>query len=144
MDIIKQLHFASQVWVILLPAILMALDILTGLAYAWESKTFKSSRMREGLGKKFGELTYIVISVAATVAMSLPEYIVIGVATYILFMELLSVMENCDKLGAPVPKFIKTTFDKISDSLQNDDYDELKKKIEHLEALAKKEGIKDD
>ena len=130
MDIIKQLHFASRIWIIALPALFMALDICTGLVYAWESGTFISSKMREGLGKKFGELTYIVIGVAVTVAMSLPEYLIIGIATYILFMEFLSIVENCDKLGAPIPGFIRKALAQANESLQNDDLDTIAGKIE--------------
>ena len=121
MDLINQLHFTSRVWVIALPCLLMALDIMTGLVYAWESGTFKSSRMREGLGKKFGELSYIIIGVAVTVAMGLPHYILIGIASYILFMEMMSVCENAEKLGAPLPKFVRNALHSINDSLQNDD-----------------------
>lgn len=130
MDVIKELHFASRLWIIALPALFMALDICTGLVYAWESGTFKSSKMREGLGKKFGELTYIVIGVAVTVAMTLPEYLVIGIATYILFMELLSIVENCDKLGAPIPGFVRKALAQANESLQNDDLDTIAGKIE--------------
>ncbi|MBR4681603.1 MAG: phage holin family protein [Fibrobacter sp.] len=133
MDIIKQLHFASRIWIIALPALFMALDICTGLVYAWESGTFKSSKMREGLGKKFGELTYIVIGVAVTVAMSLPEYLIIGIATYILFMEFLSIVENCDKLGAPIPGFIRKALAQANESLQNDDLPTIIEKVEELE-----------
>lgn len=133
MDIIKQLHFASRIWIIALPALFMALDICTGLVYAWESGTFKSSKMREGLGKKFGELTYIVIGIAVTVAMTLPEYLIIGIATYILFMEFLSIVENCDKLGAPIPGFIRKALAQANESLQNDDLPTIIEKVEELE-----------
>lgn len=137
MNALKQLHFVSQFWVIALPTLLMALDIMTGLVYAWETGTFKSSKMREGLGKKFGELAYIVIGIAVTVAMTLPQYIIIGIATYIVFMETMSVCENCDKLGAPLPKFVKKALYAISDSLQNDDYKDLKKKLDKYEDVIK-------
>lgn len=137
MDIIKQLHFTSQIWTIALPSLLMFLDICTGLVYAWESGTFKSSRMREGLGKKFGELTYICIGAAATVAMGLPHYILIGIASYILFMELMSVCENCDKLGAPLPKFVRNALHSISDSLQNDDLPTIIDKADEIEDMLK-------
>lgn len=133
MDVIKELHFASRFWIIALPALFMALDICTGLVYAWESGTFKSSKMREGLGKKFGELTYIVIGVAVTVAMTLPEYLVIGIATYILFMELLSIVENCDRLGAPIPGFVRKALAQANESLQNDDLSTIKEKLEDVE-----------
>lgn len=137
MNALKQLHFVSQFWVIALPTLLMALDIMTGLVYAWETGTFKSSKMREGLGKKFGELAYIVIGIAVTVAMTLPQYIIIGIATYIVFMETMSVCENCDKLGAPLPKFVKKALYAISDSLQNDDYKDLKEKLDKYEDVIK-------
>lgn len=137
MNALKQLHFVSQFWVIALPTLLMALDIMTGLVYAWETGTFKSSKMREGLGKKFGELAYIVIGIAVTVAMMLPQYIIIGIATYIVFMETMSVCENCDKLGAPLPKFVKKALYAISDSLQNDDYKDLKEKLDKYEDVIK-------
>lgn len=133
MDIIKQLHFASRIWIIALPALFMALDICTGLVYAWESGTFKSSKMREGLGKKFGELTYIVIGIAVTVAMTLPEYLIVGIATYILFMEFLSIVENCDKLGAPIPGFIRKALAQANESLQNDDLSTIIEKVEDIE-----------
>lgn len=139
MDIIKQLHFASRLWIIALPALFMALDICTGLVYAWESGTFKSSKMREGLGKKFGELTYIVIGIAVTVAMTLPEYLIIGIATYILFMEFLSIVENCDKLGAPIPGFIKKALAQANESLQNDDLSEIMHKADELKDVMKDE-----
>jgi toxin secretion/phage lysis holin len=147
MEILKQLHFNGQ-WLIALPVMLMGLDILTGLMYAWTSKTFESARMRAGLGKKFGEMSYIVIGLAVTAAMSLPKYVVTGIAVYIIFMELLSIMENCDKLGAPVPAFIKNAFISADSILKNDSYTEImgklskldKAELEQLKAWLKKEG----
>ena len=136
MDFLKELHFASRGWTIALPVLFMALDILTGLLYAWSSGTFKSSKMREGLGKKVGELTYIVIGIAMTIAMTLPEYIIIGIVVYILFMELLSIVENCDKLGAPLPGFVRKALDQANQSLQHDDFETIKKKA--------KEGFVDE
>lgn len=139
MDLLKQLHFASHLWIIALPSLMMGLDIMTGLVYAWESGTFKSSRMREGLGKKFGELTYIVIGAAATVALMLPEYLIIGISAYIIFMEILSIVENCDKLGAPIPGFVRKALKSVSESLQNDDYKTINEKLNNI-----KDKVADD
>ena len=132
MDLLKELHFNGW-WIVALPTMLMGLDIMTGLIYAWTSKTFQSSKMRTGLGKKFGEMAYIVIGIAATVAMDLPQYILCGIAAYIIFMELLSIMENCDKLGAPVPKFVKTAFATAETALQSDSYAELMAKLSKMD-----------
>ena len=131
-NIIKELHLANKAWVLLLPCICMAIDIATGLAYAWVSKTFDSARMRAGLGKKFGELSYIVLGCIACYALGVPLYIAIAISLYIDFMEAMSIMENGDKLGAPMPGFIKRVVNNVSDSLQNDDLDTIIKKAEEL------------
>ena len=131
-EFLEQIHFSSQCWVIGLPALLMALDILTGLIYAWTSRTFDSARMRAGLGKKFGELAYLVIAAAAVYGMSLPRYILYGVVLYISFMELMSIIENCDKLGAPVPKFVRVVVNNVGHALDTaEDPDDVADVIKH-------------
>ena len=131
-NIIKELHLANKAWVLLLPSVCMAFDIATGLIYAWVSKTFDSARMRAGLGKKFGELSYIVLGCVACYALGVPLYIAIAISLYIDFMEVMSIMENGDKLGAPIPKFIKNVVNNINDSLKNDDLDAIIHKAEEL------------
>lgn len=133
MEVIELLNFNGN-WLIGLPVGLMGLDILTGLIYAWVSKTFESSRMRAGLGKKIGEMAYIVIGLAVTYAMSLPRYVVVGIAAYIVFMEMLSIMENGNKLGAPVPAFVKNAFLAAESILKNDSYTEILLKLEKMDA----------
>lgn len=49
------MHLQSKVWILLLPCICMAFDIMTGLLHAWVSETFQSARIRAGLAKKVGE-----------------------------------------------------------------------------------------
>lgn len=132
MNILKELHMVNKAWVILLPCICMGFDIVTGLIHAWVSKTFDSARMRAGLGKKFGELSYIVLGCVACYALGVPLYIAVAISLYIDFMEGMSIMENCDKLGAPLPRFIKAVINNINDSLQNDDLDTIIKKAEEL------------
>lgn len=127
-DFVEQLHFSHNYWIVVLPVLLMGLDILTGLIYAWVSKTFQSARMRAGLAKKFGEMAYIIIGVATTYAMELPLYILVGIACYICFMEFMSILENCDKLGAPIPAAVKAVLNNIDESLKHDDIQELQKK----------------
>lgn len=140
-EILESLHFTHSYWIIVLPVLLMGLDIITGLVYAWVSKTFDSAKMRAGLAKKFGELAYIIIGVATTYAMGLPMYILIGIASYICFMEFMSILENCDKLGAPIPGFVKAVLNNIDESLKNDSLPEIEKKAK--EAGKHTESIQD-
>ena len=131
-DFFNSIHFVNNAWILALPAIMMALDILSGFIYAWISKTFESSKMRAGLGKKFGELSYIVIGTMATIGLGLPGYILKGISIYIIFMEVMSIIENAEKLGAPIPAFVKSVVNNVNDSLSKDDYETLKKRLEDL------------
>lgn len=105
-DVLKQIKFANDFWVVMLPAILMALDIITGFVNAWSKNDIKSSVMRQGLARKFGELVVIAIGQLFFYGVGLPKYIVAGISTYIILMELISICENLKKLGVPIPKFI--------------------------------------
>lgn len=114
MNIMQQMHlqFNSEIWLVVIPVILMAIDILTGYLSAWKMGEIKSQKMRDGVGKKVAEICYIVIGFVlrfATGATTIAYFISI----YIMYMELVSVFENADKLGVPIPKFIS---DKLNNS----------------------------
>lgn len=132
-DFISNIRFTHAAWLLGFPAIMMALDILTGLIYAWITKTFDSAKMRAGLGKKFAELSYIVIGAMATAGLGLPTEIITGISLYIIFMEGMSILENCEKLGAPIPGFVKAVINNVNETLSKDDYESIKKKLEQIE-----------
>lgn len=106
-EIIQNLHFSSDTWAVATPFILIGVDILTGLIYAWANQCFSSSKMRAGLSKKLGEIIIIVLGELFSFAVGLPKYIMNGILFYIGFMEFMSIIENLDKLNVPIPKFIK-------------------------------------
>ena len=103
---LDNLRFANELWIFLVPAVLMAIDVITGSINAWAKNDFKSYKMRQGLVKKCGEITILAIGTLFKFAFGLPWYIIGGVAFYIIFMELISICENLDKMGVPIPKFI--------------------------------------
>lgn len=98
---------AEEYKLILLPFILMVIDFLTGITHAWATGHLKSYKMREGLNKKVGELSILLVGYLFTWAVSAPKYIIIGVTIYIIIMELISLSENLDKMGVPLPKPLK-------------------------------------
>ena len=125
--IIETIHFVNLAWLLLIPAAMMGIDILTGLIYAFITNSFQSAKMRSGLGKKAGELLIILIGVLFTFGMGIPTYILKGIALYIIFMELMSILENLDKLGVPIPAFISRTLNNINDDIMHkEDLTELK------------------
>lgn len=118
-NLIEQLRFANELWIFLVPTILMAIDVITGSVNAWAKKDFKSFKMRTGLVKKCGEITILTIGTLFKFAFGLPWYVVAGVAFYIIFMELISICENLDKMGVPIPKFISKALSSAQKQLED-------------------------
>lgn len=132
-DILTNFHFVNEAWVLVTPILLMTVDIVTGTVYAWSSKTFQSKRMRSGLSKKVGEISILVIGEVLSFSLGLPRYIMSGISAYIILMELMSVMENADKMGAPIPKSIKKVINNVNDEvnheLTNEEIEEILKRM---------------
>ena len=105
MNNLLQLNFASTIWQIVLPLVLMVIDIITGYYNAWKNNEVQSKKMRDGIGKKIAELTYILIGFLFAEAFNVSP-ISQFVSIYIIYMELVSVAENCKKLGVKMPKMI--------------------------------------
>lgn len=105
-NLINEIQFTSVMWSILAPLILIVLDVCTGVLIAWKNNDFKSSKMRAGLSKKFGELVYILVGILTKYALGtdLVLYFAVG---YICLMEVSSLAENCDKLGVEMPETLK-------------------------------------
>lgn len=116
--ILESVKFTNEIWVFVIPGILMAIDMLTGSLNAWVKQDFKSFRMRQGLVKKCGEIAILGIGELFTVGMVLPMYILSGISFYIIFMELISICENLQKMGVPIPKFIKKALDDTEKALE--------------------------
>ena len=105
-ELIQNIHFTSAWWAMLAPLILIVIDVITGVVIAWRDNNFKSSVMRAGLSKKFGELVYVLIGVLTKYALG-TEMILYFTVIYICLMELSSLAENCDKLGVDIPDLLK-------------------------------------
>ena len=103
----------------MLPSILMALDVATGFINAWAKNEIKSSVMRQGLARKFGELTIIAIGQLFFYGIGLPRYCIGFISFYIIFMELVSIAENLDKLGVPIPKFIHKVLSNAENKIES-------------------------
>ena len=142
-DLIEAVHFTNMMWLLLIPAAMMGIDVLTGLIYAFISETFKSTRMRSGLAKKAGEMLIIVMGMMFCFGMGIPEYVLSAVSLYIIFMEFMSVMENMKKLGVPIPAALYRVLDTANDVINNtEDIEELKKQLEEMKKLIDSGNLK--
>lgn len=114
--VITDFKITNVVWFILLPLILAILDVITGYLNAWIKNDIQSKKMREGLGKKVGELVYCSVALLINLLFNLPSisYFITG---YICFMEIMSLAENCDKLGVPMPNVLKKKVNNLKDEM---------------------------
>ena len=133
-EILAGFHFVNDFWAWMLPLALMLADFLTGTVNAWIKGEVESSKMREGLAKKFGEIAVIVLTNLMCYALQLTRHVCTAVSLYIVVMELISVFENFDKLGVPIPKFIKSALAGFTDKINNDeDADDILDKLKDKE-----------
>ena len=102
-ELLNTFHFTNEVWAVMIPIILMGIDVLTGVVNAWIKGEIKSSKLREGLAKKFGEISVIVIGEIFVIGFGLSGVLADGISLYLIIMELISICENLDKLGVPIP-----------------------------------------
>ena len=121
LQFISQFHFRNELWVLFIPLGLMAIDVLTGIIKAWAKNDFQSAIMRAGLAKKAGEIMILVVGELISYGLMLPDAIMKGISFYIIFMEIMSILENADELGIPVPKFVRDVINNVDDKLQHGD-----------------------
>lgn len=126
LQFISQFHFRNELWVLFIPLGLMAIDVLTGIIKAWAQNDFKSAIMRAGLAKKAGEIMILVVGELISYGLMLPDAIMNCISFYIIFMEIMSILENADELGIPVPKFVKDVINNVDDTLQHGDKNDKK------------------
>lgn len=112
MEILEKLQYTHEYLKLVLPLGLMVIDIITGYYNAWKSKKISSSKMRDGLGKKLAEIVYIVVGMLISYAFNI-QVISVFISLYIVYMEIMSIAENCKKLGVDMPE-------KLKEKLNND------------------------
>lgn len=121
---LTNISYANVYWLFLLPAILIAGDIITGWIQASVNGTWDSTKMRKGLFRKGGEFLVVIIAFVTEYAIPVLQDIHVArfASIYIVIMEVLSVMENLDQAGVPIPPFLHDRLKKIKDSADNGDY----------------------
>lgn len=121
MESLQQINFTHRYWIILLPIIMMAADIVTGWLQAAINGTWDSTKMRVGLFRKSGEILVVIIAYAIQEGISLPVDVPAFIAGYIVVMEILSICENLDQAGLPVPTWITKRLKKVAHDMTEDD-----------------------
>lgn len=124
MDTLQNISYTHRFWVFLLPLVLMAADIVTGWIQASVNGTWDSTKMRKGLYRKSGELLTILVAYAIQEAVTLSIDVTACISGYVIIMELLSIIENLDQAGIPVPTFVRSKLGKVAKEIdEGEDHD---------------------
>lgn len=97
------------------------LDFLSGMIKAFKNHDFDSSVMRDGLVNKMGEVITLLLAILAE--KSLPYFdisigtpVFNGICTYLILMEIGSIIENVGSINKNlVPEKLRKFFKKIGD-----------------------------
>lgn len=111
-DIMNMINFQHSWDILICPMVLMLCDIISGFLGAWKDKKISSSKLRSGIIHKFGEILIIVISIYLNYSIGIPAEISKFVSAYIIVMEIISIIENIEKLGISLPKSITDRLEK--------------------------------
>ena len=116
---LSQITYTQPYWIILLPLIGAASDIITGWIQASVNSSWDSTVMRKGLYRKAGELLVVILGCVAeyAVPMARDAHVATFLSLYIVLMEVISVVENLDHAGVVIPAFLKDRLQKTKDSI---------------------------
>lgn len=109
-QIVNTLNFSSIAWQIITPICFSLADILTGFIQALINKNPDSQIMRAGLLHKILIILVIILSFIIDLAFNL-NFISKIVCTYVVVMEITSILENLQKAGIDL-KFLNDFFKK--------------------------------
>ena len=94
----------------------VTVDYITGIVYAFCSKTLTSKTGAKGIAKKLAILCVVAVSSALGNFVLGSDSLRTAVTFYYISNEGLSIIENCVKLGVPVPSVLKNTLGNIGSS----------------------------
>lgn len=120
-------------WAIFIWLGCIVLDYLAGSLAARKDQNWSSAIAREGLWHKLGEIFAVMVAALCDIALEVivnttgielpievgPLITPVVLLWYIL-TEIGSVIENCGKLGAPVPPWFKQSVDKAKQQIDKD------------------------
>lgn len=94
----------------------MVLDYITGVLYAWYTKTISSEVGLKGLSKKFLIILILIGAVMLDRMMSNGTWVFRTLVCYFYIAnEGISLLENAGNLGLPIPEKLKSALEQLKD-----------------------------
>ena len=105
--------------------VLVILDYATGMTNAWIHRELSSNKGIQGIVKKIGYfiaivvamvVDYLIIQFAQYFNFNVPPQatiVALLVTIWLILNEALSILENLDKIGTPIPNFLKKLIERL-------------------------------
>ena len=128
--------FASYLGALAVPIVvlmvMMIIDYLSGMLAAWSEGTLSSKVGAKGIVKKVGYMALIVVAMGvdylicsgiSAASLDLPYTMWFGllVAVWLIINEMISILENLDRLDVPIPGFLRAIVKKLKISADGKD-----------------------
>ncbi len=123
-------YFSILAVPIIVLAIVMVIDYITGMVSAWHNSELSSKKGVFGIVKKLCYLAlvcvgmgvdYLIYSALSQINVTVSYTIFFGilVAIWLIINELISILENLSRIGVPLPKFIVSVVSKLKNTVEN-------------------------
>ncbi len=117
-------YFRELAAPLLLLLAVMALDWISGISAAWVNRRLDSRIGLTGIVKKVGyllvvavgmTLDYLICLLGERFGLTLEDHFFVGllVILWLVINECISVLENVDEMGLPVPDFVKRLLERL-------------------------------
>ena len=124
------LYFHAMIGPMIVLLIVMVADYISGMAAAWVTGTLSSRVGVIGIVKKVGYLfcvgvavvvDYLIQTVAAGAGLNFGNFYAFGllVTIWLILNECLSILENLDEIGVPLPKFLVAVVKRLKSSTEH-------------------------
>lgn len=101
-------------------ALLMLLDIVTGVMRAWKEKRLRSRNALFGYARKIGVFTVVILANIIDQILSLNGTVAFATVLFYIANEGLSVIENLAQIGVKVPSVISDKLHVIQEKDKNE------------------------
>ena len=120
---LSSITYSHVYWVFLLPMIGAGADIVTGWIQASINGVWESTKMREGLYRKGGELLTVLVGFVAQEAVPVVAdcRLATWISLYVVVMEAISCLENLSKAGVSFPRSILSKLGKLKKELDGEE-----------------------
>lgn len=137
LPLLPNMRSVSDLWVYLTPLIFMLADVITGFGNAYIHKKIVSHKMRSGIIKKCGEMLIIFLTSLICFVLQIPHQIIIFVSFYMVLMESISILENLDHIGVPIPSWIEKSLNNVAADIDKGNTDKLYKDLNNYYEVAR-------